>query len=173
MSYLMNSSTAFSFSSLEYISYLQIAMIRDGFSSASPCVEFLPSENTNRRHVLAGAVSAALRVDIVDIGIRIGAGQWPTPPLAGRSERPLAEAGDRAGRRAGASENLADVLDAPSGSPQPGHLDDGLLYGFPDQLAQFVFHGSPPGMIEHGTRGMPTVCVIFFLLFGRVWLSSA
>lgn len=98
-------------------------MIRDGFSSASPCVEFLPSENTNRRHgrhVLAGAASAALRVDIVDIGIRIGAGQWPTPPLAGRSERPLAEAGDRAGRRAGASENLADVLGAPSGSPQPG-----------------------------------------------------
>lgn len=41
LSYLMNSSTAFSFSSLEYISYLKIAMIRDRFSSASPFVHCL------------------------------------------------------------------------------------------------------------------------------------
>ena len=38
-------------------------------------------------------------------------------------------------------QDLADVLDAPCGDAGQVHFDDGLLDGFPDQLAQFVFHG--------------------------------
>ena len=64
------------------------------------------------------------------------------------------------------------------------HLVDGLLDGFPDQLAQFVFHGLlverydwvghglPPSMIEFDTQIIPTARAMSFLFSGRVQLSK-
>ena len=50
------------------------------------------------------------------------------------------------------------------------HGVDGLLDGFPDQLAQFVFHGLRPGMIELDTQIIPTARAMSFLFSGRVQL---
>lgn len=52
--------------------------------------------------------------------------------------------GDRADHADGdtrAPQGLADVLDAACRRAGQVHRVDGLLDGFPDQLAQFVFHG--------------------------------
>ena len=62
------------------------------------------------------------------------------------------------------------------------HRVDGLLGGFPDQLAQFIFHGLlvewydwvghglPPSMIEFDTQIIPTARAMSFLFSGHVRL---
>ena len=90
------------------------------------------ADRRHDRHVLAGASPAALKVDAVDVDIRVFAGQRPAPPFVHGLERLVVEVGDRAGRRAGSPEDLADVLDAPRGDAGQVHLDGGFFDGFPD-----------------------------------------
>ena len=75
-----------------------------------------------------GAAPAALRIDAVDVDVRVVAGQRPASPFVDRLERLVVQVGDRAGGDAGAPRDLADVLDAPCGDAGRVHLDDGLLH---------------------------------------------
>lgn len=44
----------------------------------------------------------------------------------------------------------------------------GLFVEYGDRLGR----GVPPGMIEFGAQGMPTACVMSFLVCGCIWLSK-
>ena len=85
--------------------------------------------------VLVGAAPASLQVDVVDVDVRVFAGQRLAPPPVDRFERLVVEIGDRAGGDARAPQDLADVLDAPRRHAGQVHLDDGLL---DRRLAPFV-----------------------------------
>ena len=98
--------------------------------------------------VLAGAAPAALQVDVVDVDVRIGAGQRPAPPLVDRFERLLVEIGDRAGGNAHAPQDLADVLDAALGDVGRVHLDDGFLHAGLAPFAALDDRGGEPHLLE-------------------------